>query len=287
MQTNTNESLTNFNSIMGVPSRNLFIFTALECEAKAIIDFYNLKKQNHHPFSVYLFENIVLTVTGVGKTAMAGGVAYTLALFSNSYSPILINIGIAGHKSEPLGSLFLANKISDADSGKNFYPQLLGNQWPNTCGINSYSSPSTLYFDDCLNDMESAAFYEMAVKFSCSELIHSIKIVSDNQNSPIEEINADKIKQWVIEQMNSIDSLFNNLIGLHQIISPINPVSYDKILTKWHFTSTGKIKLKSMLVKWKAVSGDDWFNSHEIRFSNAKELLKKLAFDLQQKEIHL
>ncbi len=272
---------------MEPPTRNIFIFTALECEAKALVSFFKLKKQHSHPFSIFILENIVLTVTGVGKNAMAGGVAYTLALFSNSQSPVLINIGIAGHKSQDIGSLVLANKVLDVDSGKTFYPQLLGKDWPVTYRVNTFSTASTLYEDDCLNDMEASAFYEIAVRFSCCELIHCIKIVSDNQNSSIEQINARKVTQWIEGRMTAVESLLNRFNALYQLIAPINLENYNEILNNWHFSATGKIKLKSLLIRWKALSADDWVIGDVTQICTGKELIKKLEFELEQIEVNL
>lgn len=268
-------------------TRNIFIFTALECEAKSLVHFFKLKKQPSHPFSIFIFDNIVLTVTGVGKNAMAGGVAYTLALFSNSQSPVLINIGIAGHKSQAIGSLVLANKVLDVDSGKTFYPQLLGNDWPVTDRVNTFSTASTLYVDDCLYDMEASSFYEIAVKFSSCELIHCIKIVSDNQNSSIEQIHARKVTQWIEVHMTDIESLLNRFSDLHKLIAPITVENYNEILNNWHFSATGKIKLKSLLIRWKALSADDWVIGDVKKYCTGKELIKKIEFELEQKEVHL
>jgi nucleoside phosphorylase len=266
---------------------NIFIFIALECEARPLLKFFNLKKQHSHPFSIFINDNLVLTITGIGKNAMAGGVAYTLALFSQTHQPILINLGIAGHINQPIGSLFLANKIVDTDSGKIFYPQLLGNDWPNTCTINTLSTPSNLYSDNCLNDMEASAFYEIAVKFSSCELIHCIKIVSDNQQSSINQINAREVTTWIENQIAIINIVFKKLTRLHQLIASVNLENYNEILNMWHFTATGKIKLKSLLIRWKALSATDWFISDVNNFCTGKELLKKLEADVDQKEVHL
>ena len=176
-------------------SPKIFIFTALECEAKALVNKFKLKKENiRHPFSIYRGDKIVLTVTGVGKVAMAAGVAYTSAVFPGLESPVMINIGIAGHKTQSVGRLLMASKIVDVDSEKVFYPQLVGANWPETSEIKTMALPSTKYYLDCLNDMEASAFYETAVRFSSCELIHCIKVVSDNGESSIESINS-KVEQ--------------------------------------------------------------------------------------------
>ena len=82
--------------------RKIFIYTALPCEAKPLVEHYNLKKDvTVQPFAVYLNHEICLTVTGLGKSAMAAGVAYTQALFAAVEYPVMLNMGIAGHKNHP------------------------------------------------------------------------------------------------------------------------------------------------------------------------------------------
>ena len=104
----------------------IFIYAALPCEAKPLVEHFGLKKSTSiQPFAVYVKESICLTVTGIGKSAMAAGVAYTQALFSGVEHPVLVNIGIAGHKHHALGSLFLIDKITDFDSMRSYYPPLI------------------------------------------------------------------------------------------------------------------------------------------------------------------
>jgi len=55
----------------------IFIYAALPCEAKPLVEHFKLKKDTTiQPFAVYLNQDICLTVTGLGKSAMAAGVAY-------------------------------------------------------------------------------------------------------------------------------------------------------------------------------------------------------------------
>ena len=97
--------------------QRVFIYTALPCEAKALISRLQLKKNLHiRPFAIYTNAEICLTVTGPGKCAMAAGVAYSQAIFSNIAHPVLLNVGIAGHYDSSLGQMFIAEKISDKNT---------------------------------------------------------------------------------------------------------------------------------------------------------------------------
>ncbi len=266
----------------------LFVFTALECEAKTLINHFKLKKDNtSHPFSIYGNDEIILTVTGVGKVAMAGGVAYVLARFPDAKTPILINVGIAGHKTQAIGDLLIASKVSDAESRKVFYPQLIGANWPESSEIKSTALPNTDYVDNCLNDMEASAFYEIAVKFSSSELIHCLKVVSDNEQFSIEGINAKIVANWVSNQLESIEKIFNHLQQLRELIVPIESTEYKTIIDKWHFSVSGKVKLRSLLRRWDALSSNDWLKHNSVDFVTGKEVLHQLTLDIERLDINL
>ena len=270
------------------PPPILFIFTALDCEARPIVKFYDLKKQESHSgFSMYRNKKIVLTVAGVGKVAMAGAVAYTLAIFPDCQVPVLINIGIAGHKVQETGTLCIAMKIIDGDTGRNFYPQLLGTRWPETSQLKTASLPSTQYNSDCLYDMEASAFYEMAIRFSSCELIHCFKVVSDNEGSSIEKIQPKIVTEWIANQMNEIEPLLLQLEKLRETILPVELDVYNEMMNKWHFTVSGKIKLKNLLLRWKVLSVRPWQHNDEYGELSGKEILKKLEAEVNCLEVLL
>ncbi len=282
--TTNNQSLQN-NIIIGA---QVFIFTALECEAKPLVNFFSLKKEseNQH-FSIYKNEQIILTVTGIGKIAMAGALAYSSAIYLGQTFPIILNIGIAGHKTQAIGALNLVIKIIDADSGKHYYPQLIGNSWPETNQIITTSIPSTEYKSDCLHDMEASAFYEMALRFSTNELVHCIKVVSDNENSSIDQIKPKYVIEWIANHTNQIDYIIKHLVKLRESIAPIELEEYEDIIKKWHFTMSGSIRLQSLLKRWKILTNDNWQSTNKNIFNNSKEVLRQLEADINRLEFFL
>jgi hypothetical protein len=266
----------------------LFIFTALDCEAKPWVKFFDLKKVDRHAsFSIYRSEKIVLTVAGVGKVAMAGAVAYTLAVFPDCQVPVLVNIGIAGHKVHAIGTLCSAMKIIDGDTERRFYPQLLGSDWPETSELKTTSLPCTQYSSDCLYDMEASAFYEMAIRYSSSELIHCFKVVSDNESSSIEKIQPKLVTEWIANQINDIVPLFQQLEKLRESILPVELDVYNEIVNEFHFTVSGKIKLKALLLRWRVLSARAWHYDNEWGKLSGKEMLKKLETEVNRLEVLL
>jgi len=145
----------------------IFIYAALPCEAKPLVEHFKLKKDTSvKPFNVYFNNDIYLTVTGIGKCAMSAGVAYTQAVFKTVENPVLLNVGIAGHRYYALGSVYLIDKIIDGDSGKNYYPPLVFTPPCSTAAIQTSSRPQLNYDHSYLCDMEASAFYDAATRFS-------------------------------------------------------------------------------------------------------------------------
>jgi hypothetical protein len=251
------------------------------CEAKALIQFFNLKKDLAvHPFAIYKMDTLILTVSGVGKVAMAGAVSYTLALFKRHPTPVMLNIGIAGHKSASTGTLFQIMKILDVDSAKTFYPPMISKNILETSTLRTVSTAVNCYEVDVLYDMEAAAFYAMAVRFSSSELIQCIKIVSDNERSAIENINAQQIVQWVHNKLHVIENVINNLFTLSATIMQIEMEEYQQIVSECHFTASRQLKLKALLMRWQVLTHGTKYTINKEETKTAKEILVKMETEL-------
>ena len=70
-------------------------------------------------------------------------------------------------------------------------------------------------YNNSLSDMELSGFYQTANKYSYRELIHSLKIVSDNRQNPFNYEEKDKIEKTVRSQKKYFDIFlkkFKNLV---------------------------------------------------------------------------
>lgn len=268
---------------------SIFIFCALACEARPIIQAWKLKKHpQQHPFSIYINDERVVVVSGVGKTAMASSIGYALAFFTPPPSPVLLNVGIAGHLNHPLGSIHLVDKIMDADSGKRFYPQLPFTSPCPSHALATHSTPQTSYIQEFIYDMEAAAFVEAATKFSSSELIQCLKIISDNQLSPPANINETMVEQWCARHLTTIDAMITQLRALRQSIPSLDSTLHKQMIDRFHFSTTNELKLKSLLERWKWIEGEEsleWMDGNPPR--NGKELIDRLEQRLEKTAFYL
>ncbi|MCF7970774.1 MAG: hypothetical protein K9L22_06360 [Methylococcaceae bacterium] len=233
-----------------MPESSCYFFAALPCEAKSLIEHFKLKKElSVSAFTIYRGANITLTVTGLGKSAMAAGVGYTLALFPAVSLPVMLNIGIAGHKNHVLGTVFVAQKIIDRDSNRSFYPQLVT---PPPCAtqlITTVSQAQLNYSADMLYEMEASAFYETAIRFSSSELIQCIKVISDNEDNTSSQIKPAQVSEWIKNALPIIENYCQQLTKLASLVQTTDIMGYTEIISQWRFSSSEKMQLQSLLNK--------------------------------------
>jgi nucleoside phosphorylase len=267
----------------------IFIYTALPCEATPLVEHFNLKKATAiQPFAVYFNQDICLTVTGLGKSAMAAGVAYTQALFAATEHPVLLNIGIAGHKDHAVGSLFLIDKITDVDSLKSYYPPLVFTPPCPTANIQTVSRPQLSYdHQHHLCDMEASAFYETAVRFSTGELIHCLKVISDNELSPADDIQPKQVASLIAVHVTKIESLLTELSRLSKLIAAPEPKLFELLTQRYRFTVSEQGQLKNQLSRWATLTDKQAPEFDETRLHKGKDVLLWLDQQISKIEFSL
>lgn len=244
-------------------------------ESKSIIDYYRLKQiteVNSFKLFVDKEKSISLTISGIGKLAASVAVTFTNSYFKKK-NCIWINIGIAGHISEEIGKFFLIHKIVDSSSKKNWYPSIVFKHNFKTKECKTLCEPSFKY-NEQIYDMELSGFYFAATKFSHSELVHSIKIISDNKISKINFKDKDKIKFIIKKNLNSIEQLKNKLkyIRNHCDFDEHESKEFGFMIKKNYYTKYQKNELKKKLKIYN--HNKDNLNLNEFEnFKNARETL--------------
>ncbi len=263
---------------MSKSAQTIFIHTALSCEARPLIDYFRLKKDlSSHPFEVYSHDQICLTITGIGKCAMAAGVAYTQARTGAADKPILLNVGIAGHAEHDLGRAFLAGKIIDADTRKHFYPPMA---YAPPCAVETLrtaSRPQLNYTEPHLYDMEASAFYETAIRFSTGELIQTLKVVSDNRLTPAQNIQSRQVTELIAAQLPVLKSLLAELRGLQGSIAAAEPMQFEVFVQRFRLTANERQQLRNQLLRWECLTGGKRLDIDQASCKNGKEMLVWLA----------
>lgn len=253
------------------------LVTALHCEAQPLIKNWRLKKiKNTSVYPVYRADNINLVISGVGRLFSAAACAYLQALNESendySMSPAWLNVGVAGHGSLERGTGLMAEKISDASSGSNYYPTFVFDIPVPSSPIITVDQPQTRFTQSSLYDMEAAGFFSSASRFSTAELIHSFKVVSDNEIQGIGDLNKELVSALINEQITNLQQVVEALLEVQSVYGNSERV-YDQFTVlsrQYHFTVSQAAQLKRLLQRWHALQLGDMEPGQK---KTAKELL--------------
>lgn len=171
----------------------LYIVAAMHCEAKPLIQQFNLKRDaSARFFEIYRNEDMALVVSGVGKMRAAIATSHILSRLEPDESSAIVNIGTCGSisKSLAVGNLVLINKIKDVETGREYYPDMLlrkifmeqgsldtHNEVLTRNNMVAYYKQKDRYPD--FVDMEASGFFQAAERFLGPHQIYVVKVVSD------------------------------------------------------------------------------------------------------------
>ena len=197
----------------------LHLLTATHTEAKPLIHTFKLKKKDFNEFHIYINKNknISLTITGIGKINSSAATSYTAIIFNHCKNNVWLNIGICGHKIFQVGEIFLVNKVIDQSSSKVWYPSI--NFKTDIKQATCLTVDEITKYDENLLDMELSGIQQTSLKFSTIEFVHSLKIVSDNENQSISK-SKNEITKLIDKKLNIIENFIVN-------ISILNDKTYE------------------------------------------------------------
>ena len=228
----------------------IHFIVATSSESKLIIKKLKLKKiQPSSGFDFFYNDNFSMTITGLGKINSALGVAHTFFKFKDLSNSIWINIGLAGHEKEKIGTLILADKIYDHETKKSMYPFFIKDYKIKKLNCTCYAKPNFNY-NKSLSDMESSGFFLSANKYSTKELIHSLKIISDNKYDKIDFSNTKSIERLFEKNFDQIMSFVSDIKGLwERKFEKQNKIkiTIEKDLKNLKYTFSEGVQLRNLL----------------------------------------
>lgn len=266
----------------------IHVFCALPCEAEPIIQYFKLTGLKQFDlFRIYLSKDkqTSLTITGTGKLNASSAVSYHHACLNTSAGDIWLNVGIAGHASIPVGEARLINKITDNQDKSCWYPQIIFKPPCDSAPLITLDNPSTDY-QNTLIDMEASGFYQMALRLGTAELIHCLKIISDNHDQPTSSVNADNVKKLIAAQIETIENILDLLKPFStEIDSTIKePEHYPTFIEQWHFTQSERIQLLRLLRQWSVRLPNEDVIQSVTDLNTGKSVLNKLKNKLNESE---
>ncbi|MFV1992577.1 MAG: hypothetical protein ACC635_01620 [Acidiferrobacterales bacterium] len=269
------------------------IVCALKCEARPLIDHYGLRHKPVDEIKLYQNAKINLVITGVGGKLCAAAVNRLAQ--SRKQPSAWLNIGIAGHGQLTVGEGRIIHKITGPD-GSNWYPPRLklntgikpGKNNIDSISLITVDSPEKSYQDDYACDMEAAYFYQAATKHQTSELVQCYKIISDNNFSPTENINAKKVRTLIEKRLPDISILIEALSGLYKLSALNSPaISIDELTNNYHFSQYQKIHLVKLLERLSLLTSQDNYGQLAPKLKNSRQVLDWLESKIKELPVRL
>jgi hypothetical protein len=259
------------------------IIVAHGLEAKALVKMLELER--HHASSEFVeYSNsnkLRLLVSGIGKEAIAAAVTYLGEQQASDSGEIRawLNIGIAGHRDASLGNAWLGNKITDQSSGASAYPpQLI--EGIEVGSVVTVDEPENSYPLDAAYEMEASAFYAEATKYSTAELVQVFKVISDNLENPISEIELRSVPGLIAAQAPQLQTLIEGMsaIAVQHNASHRLPSYFSEVCSKIHLTVNQKLQLRRLCQRYNALGMEEELSSvADLKVSDARTLIQQLA----------
>ncbi len=240
----------------------IYIAVALGVEAKPIIKYFNLKRDNSiKKLQVFKNDRIVLIITGVGSLKSAIATTYILSQMKISEKDIFLNIGICGAKRDryKVGDTVLCNKITNSELKRSYYPDMLFKHPFKEGGLESFNFPvySQERVKEDLVDMEGAGIFEASTYFFQSYQVNFLKIVSDYLDGIVEEKEVEnllnnalpQVDSWLIERerFQVEEDITFSLTEEKRVV---------ELMEKARFTTTMENELRNLLIYYKLCGKD-------------------------------
>lgn len=267
------------------------LVVALSAEAKPLIQHYSLKREGaYFAFEIYRKNEIALVVCGVGKSNAAAGTAYLGSIVPASKNHIWINFGIAGHQSYPLGNMLLGEKITDTATQQSWYPPMINLADVPGDQIHTVDTPQNNYPKKGVVEMEASGFIATARRFSSSELVQCVKVISDNEQQPATNINAAKVAHLCSNNLALLETIITRLRSLAEQLDSLETPQQllQTYHSQWRFSVTQTHQLEQLLQRWRALDDktECWMPSLTEEKSS-KALLRRLRIYLDTLPIKL
>ncbi|MFZ2889700.1 hypothetical protein [Sulfuricurvum sp.] len=221
-----------------------YLITALDAEARAIIEHYRLKRITPLPHTLYAGNNILLLVTGMGKINPLMAISAMLGWRIPQRNDIVINIGICGAPSEyAIQEALLVHQIIDHE--KRYYPDIL---YPHTLRETSLICVDTPQYSPSKFpvDMESSAVFKAASKFFKLHQMAFLKIVSDHFTPDC--ITKEEVTEHIRSHLKSLEFIIQALQNAHIETILFTSEEREKIeIFKQHFTKSQANSLEDAL----------------------------------------
>ena len=226
------------------------LVVALAAEARPLVEHYRLERLEPEAFPVYGRDDVRLVVSGVGAFRAAAAAAYLHATTGEAPLAVWLNVGIAGHRSHAPGELFAAHSVAHESDPPSLLPVARGARRPrDPRGADGLHAREREFASDELFEMEAFGFYDQALRTSTAELVHCLKVVSDNRETGTERLGAAEVTERIASRLDRIVSTLDGLRALSRELEPQRAAApaTDDFERRWRFTVSQRRELVRLL----------------------------------------
>ena len=264
----------------------IHIFTALYPEAKPLIQALSLKKraaQTHYQQFLSEEGDLSLTITGVGPMQAAAVTASVLTDFEAGAQDQLLSLGTAARLTTCPASMYHVNKITEAVTMRDFYPDMLLNtglpEASLITGAKLYTKQESGYAAD-LYDMEAAAVYQAASMFLGPHQMNFLRIVTDDGLTQ-EEMETGMTMRTVTNVASESEACRISAPDTAQAQAAAAPATSDPRSLAAHVTACVAQQVDSIVTvvdKLRALTAAE-AAEHHVLTENERQLVDKLIAD--------
>lgn len=250
-----------------------YIYTALYCEAKPLIEHFRLKKEPQATkYQLFAGDGIRLVVGGTGALRAAAATAYLLARHGANERDLFLNIGACGAARDgwPCGQAVFCHKVIHRDTGRAYYPDVLVRHPLREGVLETFSRPVTRNMrgetSGDVVDMEGAGCFEAASAFLPPHRIGVVKIVTDDLDAT--SVTAARISQYVRQNMPLLEQTMRALDGTNadppDILDEQDASVLQAVAERLRLTVALTRQLRQLAAQYKIRTGSDLGCLHEF-----------------------
>jgi len=254
---------------------------AIAPEADALVRRYRMEPQEG-AFRWYRSDEAALVISGIGKILAAAATSYLHARTGEEPFGVWLNFGTAGHRDRPRGDILLAHTVTDAASGERFHPTRLDGPELEPIEVRTVDRPEIDFDSDAAYDMEAYGFVSVALRFSTSELVQSIKVVSDNRETTTAVSTAAAVRDLVESCASVVAQAADRFREIADDLAPLRREQADSLALvqaygeRVHFTISEARRLRRLFRRWAALEPEAQLRPENTEGATASEILDHL-----------
>ena len=261
------------------------LIAAMTAEAKPLIQRFNLKPTPQRGLGIWKGDGVCLVQTGMGAQRVAARLDSLFKVQSDISA--FINVGIAGGDRE-LGEVVLASSVVDKSTERRWYPHLP----PKTvvgsvdhCEVATVAKPCTNYQANSVFDMEAAAICRVATQHTDLSRIHSIKVISDNPDHPMDDFSVKNVTPWMCNTLPTVEAMVEWLATherstlVDEFLQQVNTLA-SHITSVCHHSVTETYQLRRLLERYLALYGHLPSITDLGSLDSSHHVLKKIETEL-------